>query len=255
MLTWTRCRFCRHKGGAAGGSDGTDLYRLGFAIPIYDLNDLRKFTDNAMANTDAFAIQRSDLNGFLFADVGTEANGMTLSVLSTLARLGMDPWDEAGRLARQPKAKAIEGLARMIANVPSGLWPLPDATPIAARLVTLLPTRGGGGGGEAAAQTPTAHVSTIGKSLLERLPLAGKGAGPKNAVTKGGPSAFVLVLLAGLLAGLTLYLLAQRASADQIQGTNTQETQSAKPNGLTHPTRPRPTDTRDPAPDPINKGA
>jgi hypothetical protein len=207
-----------------------------------------------MANTDAFAIHRSDLNGFLFADVGTEANGMTLSVLSTLARLGMDPWDEAGRLARQPKAKAIEGLARMIANLPSSLWPLPDATPIAARLVALLPTRGGGGG-EAPAQTPTAHVTTLGKSLLERLPLPGKGGGAKDAARTSGPSAFILVLLAGLLAGLTLYLVAQRSTSDQVQGDLAGDTRSLTPDGQTHAPRHRPAGATDTAPGSINKGA
>ena len=32
------------------------------------------------------------------------------------ARLGKDPWQEAGRLAQMPKSGAIEGLARMIAT-------------------------------------------------------------------------------------------------------------------------------------------
>jgi hypothetical protein len=39
-----------------------------------------------------FTAQYSSLDGFLFADVGVEANGMMLTVLSTLARRGMDPW-------------------------------------------------------------------------------------------------------------------------------------------------------------------
>jgi hypothetical protein len=202
-----------------------------------------------MANTDAFAIQRSDLNGFLFADVGTEANGMTLSVLSTLARQGMDPWDEAGRLARQPKAKAVEGLARMIANLPSSLWPLPDATPIAARLVALLPTRGGGGG-EASSPAPAAHVTTLGKGLLERLPLRGKGASAKAGASTG-PSVFILVLLAGLLAGLTLYLVAQRAALDQDPGLTSGEVQPTKPADAAHSPRQIPAST----PGSINKGA
>ncbi|HUZ63756.1 MAG TPA: hypothetical protein VMU82_08600 [Acetobacteraceae bacterium] len=96
-----------------------------------------------MASTDAFALRRSDLNGFLFADVGVEASGMTLSVLSALARLGMDPWQEAGRLAKLPRAAAVDGLARIIAAMPASLWPLADATAIAARLVALLPAGGG----------------------------------------------------------------------------------------------------------------
>lgn len=81
---------------------------------------------------------------------------MTLSVLSTLARLGMDPWQEAGRLAKLPQTAAIEGLARIIAAMPASLWSLPDATIIAARLVALLPSRGGA---SAVPPTPSAPIS------------------------------------------------------------------------------------------------
>jgi hypothetical protein len=107
-----------------------------------------------VANTDAYALQRSDLNGFLFADVGVEASGMTLSVLSTLARLGVDPWQEAGRLAKLPRAAAADGLARIIAAMPASSWSLPDAAVIAARLVTLLPARGISGGASPLPRTP-----------------------------------------------------------------------------------------------------
>jgi hypothetical protein len=94
-----------------------------------------------VATPDVTALQRSDLNEFLFADVGTEANGMTLSVASVFARQGNDPWREAGRLAELPKADAIDHLARMIAGMPRSLWELPDAGVIAVRLTRLLPAR------------------------------------------------------------------------------------------------------------------
>ena len=45
-----------------------------------------------------FSLLHSDLNDFLFAAVGDEPNGMPLSVISALTRLGVDPWDEAARL-------------------------------------------------------------------------------------------------------------------------------------------------------------
>ena len=64
-----------------------------------------------MATPDATALQRSDLNNFLFADVGTEASGMTLSVVSLFARQGNDPWREADRLAGLPKSEATASLA------------------------------------------------------------------------------------------------------------------------------------------------
>ncbi len=69
-----------------------------------------------MPSSDAFALRRSALNEFLFAPVGTEANGMTLSVVSVFARLGNDPWQEAGRLAGLPEPEAIESLARIITS-------------------------------------------------------------------------------------------------------------------------------------------
>ena len=96
-----------------------------------------------MHSSDVFALQRSELNDFLFAIVGTERNGMTLSLVSAFARLGSDPWREARRLAGLPKLEAIDSLALTIAGMPASIWTLPDATTIAARLVALLPTRSG----------------------------------------------------------------------------------------------------------------
>src|SRR5579864_3779597 len=96
-----------------------------------------------MPSSDAFVLRRSGLNEFLFAPVGTEANGMTLSLISVFARLGNDPWLEAGRLARLPELEATESLARIIASMPTGIWPLQAAMAIAARLVALLPTLSG----------------------------------------------------------------------------------------------------------------
>jgi hypothetical protein len=77
-----------------------------------------------MSSSDAFALQQSGLNEFLFAPVGTETNGMTLSLVSVFARLGNDPWLEPGRLARLPKSEATESLARSIASMPTSIWPL-----------------------------------------------------------------------------------------------------------------------------------
>ena len=94
-----------------------------------------------MPSSDAFALRRSGLNEFLFAPVGTEANGMTLCVVSVFARQGNDPWLEADRLARLSRSEAIECLARIIASMPTGIWPLQAAEAIAARLIVLLPAQ------------------------------------------------------------------------------------------------------------------
>jgi len=89
-----------------------------------------------------FSLLHSDLNEFLFAPVGDEQTGMPLSVVSALTRLGVDPWEEAGRLAALPRALAAEALALMIARLPIGRPQLSDHLAISRRLVALLPQHG-----------------------------------------------------------------------------------------------------------------
>ena len=86
-----------------------------------------------------FSLLHSDLNDFLFASVGDEQNGMPLSVLSALTRLGVDPWEEAARLAALPKALAAEAMASMIARFPIARPQPPGNLAISHRLVELLP--------------------------------------------------------------------------------------------------------------------
>jgi hypothetical protein len=82
---------------------------------------------------------RPDLDSFLFATVGDEIDGMPLSVISALTRLGLDPWQEAERLSSLSNREAIEQLARLIAELPARFRPLDKAREIADRLVQLLP--------------------------------------------------------------------------------------------------------------------
>lgn len=92
-----------------------------------------------MTDTDAFALKNSNLNAFLFADVGTELNGSTLTMLSVLARLGQDPWAEAARWTNLPKAAAIDCLTQSIGKMPLGPRSLAETTATVARLILLLP--------------------------------------------------------------------------------------------------------------------
>jgi hypothetical protein len=119
------------------------------------------FQENMVATSDVTTLQRSDLNQFLFADIGTEANGTTLSVLSVFARRGSDPWTEAGRLAGLPKAEATDSLARMIAGMPNSLWALPDAAAIAVRLIGMLPARPVLGIRQVTRRWPTNQVALV----------------------------------------------------------------------------------------------
>jgi hypothetical protein len=92
-----------------------------------------------MALRELFRPLRPDLDKFLFAEVGAERNGIPLSMVSALARLGLDPWDEAGRLSSLGKREAVEQLARLIAEVPDLCRPLTEAREIADGLIEQLP--------------------------------------------------------------------------------------------------------------------
>lgn len=94
-----------------------------------------------MALPARFSLLHSDLNDFLFAPVGEEQNGVTLSVVSALTRLGLDPWEEAARLTPLPKARAADALAKMIARLPIHRTQLLDDLAISRRLVELLPAQ------------------------------------------------------------------------------------------------------------------
>ena len=106
-----------------------------------------------MPSLEAFGLNASDLNPFLFACVGTEMNGSALTVLSVLARLGSDPWAEAGRLATLPRSAAVDWLAERIAAMQLTAGGVGDARATAERIVLLLPPRGPFGSARATAQT------------------------------------------------------------------------------------------------------
>jgi hypothetical protein len=82
-----------------------------------------------------------EFDDFLFAPIGEDRNGILLSVLSALARLDVDPWQEAAELARLPGETGTQRLASLIAALPDRPSPHLDARTIAARLIALLPHR------------------------------------------------------------------------------------------------------------------
>jgi hypothetical protein len=61
-----------------------------------------------------------EFDDFLFAPIGEDRNDMPLSVVSALARLDIDPWQEADKLARLPRETATQRLASLIAALPEG---------------------------------------------------------------------------------------------------------------------------------------
>jgi hypothetical protein len=93
------------------------------------------------ANAGSAFLSRSELDEFLFAPVIEDANGMTVSVLSMLARAGVDPRSKATELARLTVGKATEALAPFIGESLRGLVSCDETETIAARLAALLPRR------------------------------------------------------------------------------------------------------------------
>ncbi len=80
----------------------------------------------------------SHFDDFLFAPIGEDKKGMVLSVLSALARLDVDPWQEAAQLAGLPADAATDRLAALIAALPPGPALQQDPSTIAGRLIGLL---------------------------------------------------------------------------------------------------------------------
>lgn len=94
-----------------------------------------------MANPDLLRPDASDCDRFLFAPVGEDRNGYVVTVLSTFARLGLDPRKEASGLAALSQSVARERLDRLLtgfSDVPA-LKREHGAT--AERLTLLLPER------------------------------------------------------------------------------------------------------------------
>ena len=94
-----------------------------------------------MTRTAAYNALGSEFNEFLYAPIAEEHNGMVLSVLSALARLGLDPWEQAAQWDRLPGETAASNLASLIAALPDGPSARPDPGPLATHLIALLPHR------------------------------------------------------------------------------------------------------------------
>jgi hypothetical protein len=81
----------------------------------------------------------SEFDGFLLSNVGIQPNGMPLTVLSLLARIGVDPWNEAERLSVLPNELAVSWLAKAISRCPPDSVAPSNATVLASDLVDRLP--------------------------------------------------------------------------------------------------------------------
>jgi hypothetical protein len=121
----------------------------------------------------AYAPVMPELDSFLFASVGEEVNGVPLSVLSALTRLGFDPRDEAARLSHMTREAAADQLARMIARLSDRRWTVAEARTIASGLAERLPSATAArGSGQVVGGTDRATGSRV-PVLLIYLVIAG----------------------------------------------------------------------------------
>ncbi len=83
----------------------------------------------------------SDFDGFLYAYVGSDRNGAEVTVISALARLGLDPWGEASDLAGLSRGAARMRLSALLArftDIPGLNF---ENEAVARKLVSFLPDR------------------------------------------------------------------------------------------------------------------
>lgn len=96
-----------------------------------------------MSVSDILHPDGTDYDRFLFAEVGEDRAGATVTVLSALARLDLDPWTEARALARLGREAAQARLAahlETITDIPALALACEGR---AAKLIGLLPKRRG----------------------------------------------------------------------------------------------------------------
>lgn len=163
-----------------------------------------------------YSLGHSAYNGFLFGSLGQDAAGTEVTVLSALSRLGMDPWQEAARLAALPRDAAAEALAATILRLPDRTAPASEAATIAARLVALLPE----GAVAAIPQTEEARASLKAAILSERTGQKTKRMAP-SATTRGDsprPKASLASwLMWGALALAFYFLLVQLTPSRNLE--------------------------------------
>ena len=84
-----------------------------------------------------YSLSRARYTPFLFTVVGTETpeasnRGEDITILTALSRVGVDPWQEAARLARR-------SLADTFTKLPDTHWAEGDAQGTAHRMIDTLP--------------------------------------------------------------------------------------------------------------------
>lgn len=102
---------------------------------------------------------------FLYATVGEDRNGNIVTVLSTLARLGLEPWEAASDLAGLTRVEARSRLGGLLARFRDVPALGQDHAAVTQRLIDLLPKTAGRRVGGTTERTVPAGAGRIGAIL------------------------------------------------------------------------------------------
>jgi hypothetical protein len=114
-----------------------------------------------MTNSASISYLTRQFDDFLFTRINDAGEATPLSVLSMLARLDIDPWEEAAKLARLPPPAAAKRLVDFIGATPGVSSAYLSDTALSDRLIKLLPSP--------AAAIDLARQKTLGRVL--RMPV------------------------------------------------------------------------------------
>jgi hypothetical protein len=110
----------------------------------------------------------SEFDKFLFAPLGEDENGLPLSVVTLLARIDLDPWQEAGDLAALPLEAAARRLTCLLGAPMGPVLQQANSETMVLRLLALLPPAmpvgvrtPPAGVGSAAAPAPGSRIGLI----------------------------------------------------------------------------------------------
>lgn len=92
-----------------------------------------------MADPNVLNPHPPEFERFLYAPVGEDRNGYVVTVLSALARLGLDPWVETEELITSGRAAARTRLATLLSRCRDVPALADEATRVARDLTQLLP--------------------------------------------------------------------------------------------------------------------
>jgi hypothetical protein len=107
----------------------------------------------------------SEFDAFLFAPLGEDRNGLPLSVISLLARMNLDPWQEAGSLAALPAHAAATRLACSLDTLTDPELRQASSEVMVLRLLALLPRPVSAASRMAVPGAPAAPAANLGTRI------------------------------------------------------------------------------------------